>query len=72
VGRLVLNHTDGKKVFPWVPLILICDVDEVNRFFIHDIDSVGNPRTLLTSNRNFHDSVSKVLEKSILKKTDDM
>jgi hypothetical protein len=46
----------------------MCDVVEINIFFIHDIQSAVNPLALMTSNKYSQDKVSKAFAKSILKK----
>jgi hypothetical protein len=50
----------------------MCDVVEISRFLIHVIQSLGNPRALITSSRYSQDMESNALEKSILKKIDGM
>jgi hypothetical protein len=45
-------------------------VVEIRRLLIHVIQSLGNHLVVSTSTKYSHDSVSKVLEKSILKKID--
>jgi hypothetical protein len=46
------------------------DVVEISIFFIHVIQSLGNPRALRTFSRYSDDKVSNALEKLILKKID--